>query len=89
MGKGRQRQTPPIEKISPAMQGAWRFFDSGDTVGARREAKKILASPPTDADADQARELLARTRIPGLAFIIAGVVVFLATMLVLIALTRV
>jgi hypothetical protein len=89
MGKGRQRQTPPVEKVSPALQGAWRFFESGDTVMARKEAKRILASPPSEADAAQARELLARTRIPGLAFIIAGAVVFLASMLVLIALTRV
>ncbi|MGA9526063.1 MAG: molecular chaperone DnaJ [Myxococcaceae bacterium] len=71
------------------MQGAWRHFESGDTVLARREAKKILASPPTEADAAQARELLARTQIPRLAFLIAVVVAFLATMLVLIARTRV
>ena len=89
MGKARQRQIPPTEKITPAMQGAWRSFDNGDTVAARREAKKVLASPTSEADAEQARELLARTRVPGLAFIIAGVVVFLASMLVLIALTRV
>ncbi len=71
------------------MQGAWRHFESGDTVLARREAKKILASPPTEADAEQAKDLLSRTRIPPLAFIIAGVVFFLASMLVLIARSRV
>jgi hypothetical protein len=89
MGKGRQRQVANTEKESAAMSHVWRLYESGDTVSARKEARHLLESSPSEADASQARELLARTQIPKMAWAVVGVVLFFAAMLVLVALTRV
>ena len=74
---------------SPAMKDAWRLFDSGDKVRARKKAQDVLAQPASDEDAQQARELLQRTQVPPLAWALAGAVLLVATLLIVIAVTRV
>jgi predicted lipid-binding transport protein (Tim44 family) len=56
MAKGGQR----AKAAATAMAGAWRLFDAGDKVAARRAAAAVLQSPPSPQDADEARELLER-----------------------------
>jgi hypothetical protein len=84
MGKSRT-----TEKESAAMKDVWRLYESGDTVSARREARRVLAEAPSEADASQARELLERTQIPKMAWAVVGVVLLFAALLVWVAVTRV
>ncbi len=60
MAKGGQR----AKAAATAMAGAWRLFDAGDKVAARRAAVAVLQSPPSPQDADEARDLLERLRPP-------------------------
>jgi hypothetical protein len=70
------------------MERAWRLFEDGDQLMARREAKEILADSPNGPDAEQARELLSRTEIPRVALIAAGVAAGLILLLILLAIAR-
>jgi hypothetical protein len=91
MAKGRQRQKAQqaaANKASPRMVLAWRLFDEGDKLLARREAKAILAESPSAADAEQARELLDRTAIPRVALLAASAAAALIVLLVLLAIAR-
>lgn len=66
------------------LQEAWRRYEAGDQVGARREARRVLASSPGDAIRAEAEELIARTRPPIWAWPYAvGAAVVLALMLAL------
>jgi hypothetical protein len=60
MAKGGHRA-----KAAPtAMAGAWRLFDAGDKLAARREAQALLRNPPTPEDAEDAKRLLDCLRPP-------------------------
>ena len=92
MAKGRQRHkardAATAPKASARMERAWRLFDEGDKLLARREARAILAGTTHGPDADQARELLERTRLPRLALLTAGAAAALILALILLAIAR-
>lgn len=74
---------------SAAMKAAWKLYDAGDKVLARKEAEKILASGmASDADAGEARELLERTAPPRLFRGLAILAISLIALLVLLTLLR-
>jgi hypothetical protein len=63
------------------MKTAWDCYDAGDVATARRIAREVLQTPANTQEAEQAKELLARTRLPRQVFVIAlgalAVLVFL------------
>ncbi len=66
------------------LQDAWKRFEAGDQVGARRAAQAVLAGTPSDTERAEARDLLDRTRPPVWAWpYVAGAAVMLALMLAL------
>ena len=67
---------------------AWQLFDEGDKLLARRAAKAILADGSSGSDAEQARELLARTGIPRIALLTASAAAALLILLILLAIAR-
>lgn len=71
------------------MKAAWKLYDAGDKILARREAQKILESgSPSEADASEARELLERTAPPKLFRGLAILAASLIALLVLLTLLR-
>lgn len=80
--------TPPKVAISPQMKHAWRRYESGDVVVARREAKKVLEAPSAPGDAPQARDLLERTGVSKSALYYALLAATLILVLILIAWLR-
>jgi len=46
------------------MKAAWALFDSGNKKAAREAAVKLLDAPPSPADGEEAKELLARLAPP-------------------------
>ncbi|MFL5320526.1 MAG: hypothetical protein ACJ790_12770 [Myxococcaceae bacterium] len=67
------------------MAPAWKLFDEGDKLGARKIAKAVLHSSPTEKERAEAEDLLTRTKTPGIAWIFAGVVIVAAIILTLFA----
>jgi hypothetical protein len=53
------------------MKSAWKLFEAGDVVAARREAKAALADSPSEAETEQAKDLIDRTRAPKFAWYMA------------------
>lgn len=51
-------------KVGGPLELAWRLFDEGNKLAARREARLVLAGNRGEAEAAQARELLERTGFP-------------------------
>ena len=92
MAKARQRSRTRAAATEPKaclrVERAWRLFDAGDKLLARREAKAILGDAPSAAEAEQARELLARTETPRIAFIAAAAAASLIVLLILLAIAR-
>jgi Tfp pilus assembly protein PilF len=90
MAKGRQRHKAQetATKASARMALAWRLFDEGDKLLARREAKSVLADSPSGPDAEQARDLLARTAIPRIALFAGSGAAALIILLILLAIAR-
>ena len=74
--------------ISPRMKQAWRHYESGDVVVARREAKEILARSPSPVDAAQAEDLLQRTRVPKTALYYALGAALVISLLIVLAVLR-
>jgi hypothetical protein len=75
--KGRGKAGGPLEE-------AWKRYEAGDQIGARREAQRVLAAQPGDADRAEAEALIARTRPPTWAWpYAAAAAVVLALMLAL------
>ena len=67
------------------MSTAWKLFDEGDKLSARKAAEAVLAANPTPAEAQAARDLLERLRTPPFAWMMAAVVVGCAIALTLLA----
>lgn len=98
MARGRQREkkststtsshASPSGPVSARMHQAWRMFEEGDKLGARREAKDILAGTASEEETRQANDLLERTAIPKIAFITAAVAAVTIAVLILIAVVR-
>jgi hypothetical protein len=80
--------TPPKLAISPQMKHAWRRYESGDVVVARREAKKVLEAPSAPGDPGQARDLLERTGVSKSALYYALLAATLILVLILLAVVR-
>ncbi len=53
------------------LKNAWKLYNAGDVVAARREARSVLADSPSSADAEQAKELIERTGVPRFAWYLA------------------
>lgn len=68
MAKGQATKASSGSRI----KSAWRLYNAGDVVAARREAKAILVETPSAADAQQADELIERTRVPRFAWWVAA-----------------
>jgi hypothetical protein len=69
MAKG---HSPPKATTGSRVKNAWKLYHAGDMVGARREATAVLADSPTASDAEQAKELIERTRVPRFAWYLAA-----------------
>lgn len=85
MAKGGQT---PKDPASPEMRAAWQLLETGDVVGARREAQRILTSAPSPDDKAQAEELLRRTRTPPALYGFALLAAVLIALLIVLALSR-
>ncbi|MDY7233008.1 DUF2379 family protein [Hyalangium rubrum] len=85
MAKGGQT---PKDPASPEMLAAWRQMEAGDVAGARREARRILATQPSPEDRAQAEELLRRTQTPLPVYGFAVLVLAILGLLVALALSR-
>ena len=63
------------------------MYEEGNKLAARREARRVLASGPAEADAAQARELLERTGLPrsfaGFVLLAGGLIVLLLVLAIL------
>lgn len=59
--------------VSSRLKNAWRLYNAGDMVAARREASAAFADSPTAQDAQQAKELIERTKVPPFAWYLAAV----------------
>ena len=79
MAKG----TQPGKGTSQMKEG-WRLYNSGDMVAARREATRILADSPSPADAEQAKDLIERTKVPRFAWYLALVAAALIVTMIIV-----
>ncbi len=85
MAKGTDRQKGAAG--SP-IKTAWKLYNSGDVVGARRMAREVLASSPSAADTEQAKDLIERTNTPRFAWYLALVAAALILTMIGLALAR-
>ena len=74
--------------LSPQMKTAWRLYEAGDVVGARREATQVLARSPSPTDASQARDLIDRTGVPTSALYFALFALALVALMIVLAVAR-
>ena len=99
MAKGRQRHKDrggeagkPTQASaaggSARMQQAWKLYEAGDKLSARREAKAILESQPSEEDAKQAADLLERSKLPPVALYTAAGAAVLIVLLIILAIAR-
>ncbi len=61
----------PKAASSSRLKNAWKLYNAGDVVAARREADAVLADSPNPTDAEQAKELIERTGVPRIAWYLA------------------
>jgi hypothetical protein len=71
-----------------ALQEAWRRYEAGDQVGARREARRVLDEKPSDAVRAEAEGLIARTRPPTWAWPYAAVAAVVLALMLALAIAR-
>ena len=69
MAKGQAPKASPGSR----MKTAWKLYTAGDMVAARREASAVLADSPSALDAQQAKELIERTKPPPFAWYLAAI----------------
>ena len=82
MAKGGQ------SKGAGRMDVAWRLYEAGDKVAARREAEKILADNPSEAEQAAARELIARSGFPREGLYLAGLAAVMIILFILLGIAR-
>ena len=85
MAKGAQ------SKDNEGMKLAWKLFDAGDKLAARRLAERTLKatrSPASSKEAEEARDLLDRTEPPPLFWMLLAMSVALIAGLILLAVAR-
>lgn len=71
-----------------ALRRAQLALTSGDVVGARRLAERALAASPREEEADEARDILARTAVAWPLFAYGAVAALCFLLLVLVAVLR-
>ncbi|RYZ37766.1 MAG: molecular chaperone DnaJ [Myxococcaceae bacterium] len=88
MAKG--GQTPPETGApgSDEVRAAWARKDAGDVVGARKEARRILAQAPSAEDRERAEDLLRATATPRALYGFALLGALILAVLLGLALTR-
>lgn len=84
MAKGGAAPKAPASGIKLAL----RTYEDGDVLSARRQAKKVLASTPSDDDRIAAADLIDRTRIPKVGFLLAGGAATVILLMILLVLVR-
>ena len=76
------------EATSGPLAQADRLFDDGDKVAAGRIAEQVLASSPSPEQAEHARDLLDRLRLPRAALGYAALAATVISLMILLALFR-
>jgi hypothetical protein len=84
MAKGAPKAPP----AGAEMKAAWKLYEAGDVVAARRDAERVLAAGGSDADKQQAKELIDRTGFPRMGYVLAAVAAGLISLMMLLALLR-
>jgi hypothetical protein len=84
MGKGGPKPTSG----GPDMKTAWKHYESGDVVTARREAAAVLQGQGDGGDKEQAADLLERTRFPKMGWILAATAAGLISIMLVLAIAR-
>lgn len=84
MGKGGQKGAA----AGAEMKAAWKLYEAGNVVAARREAERVLQNAPSDADKQQATDLIERTRFPKMGYLLAAVAGGLILLMILLAVLR-
>lgn len=89
-GKASQRKsTGAPAASSPELVQAWRQFEAGDVVSARRTAAGLLATGSlSDSDQASAEDLISRTQFPKWAFAFAAFAGGVIVLLIVLAITR-
>lgn len=82
MAKGGQ------SKVAGRIDAAWKLYDAGDVVSARREARRILADNPTDAERSAANDLLGRAGFPREGLYLAGATAMMIVLFILLGIAR-
>ena len=62
----------PKATSSSRVKSAWKLYNAGDMVAARREANAALADSPSAQYAQQAKELIEHTKVPRFAWYLAA-----------------
>ena len=75
-------------KSATALQDAWKLYEGGDKLSARKQAERVLAADPKGPASDEARELIERTEPPKIFRTLAIVAATLILLAVLVALLR-
>lgn len=84
MAKAQATKAP----LGSRVKNAWKLYNAGDMVAARREAKAILADSPSASDAQQAKELIVRTQVPRFAFYLAAFAAALILVMILVGIAH-
>ena len=84
MAKGNPTGKAPASGVKLAL----KTYEDGDVFSARRQAQKLLASNPSDEERAAAVDLLERTRIPRVAFLLAGAAATVIVAMILLVVLR-
>ncbi|HEY8206462.1 MAG TPA: molecular chaperone DnaJ [Myxococcaceae bacterium] len=76
------------DKGDGPLQEAWKRYEAGDHVGARREAQGVLDGQPSDAERAEAQALIARTGPPTWTWPYAAAAAVLLALMLALAITR-
>ena len=81
-------KTDRNEQRSETLQAAWRAFDAGDVVAARRLASAVVTSPPSATVEAESRDLLRRTEVAWPVLLFGAFAAALMLGLILVAIAR-
>lgn len=81
-------KTDRSEQRSETLQAAWRAYDAGDVVAARRLAMAVSMAPPSPSVEADARDLLRRTGVAWPVLIFGGFAGLLMLALILVTVLR-
>jgi hypothetical protein len=72
----------------PDMKTAWKLYESGDVVAARREAQAVVQGQADAGEKEQANDLLERTRFPKMGWMLAALAAVLISIALSLAIAR-